>query len=121
MLALSLSVPVMKAEGVTNPGTNTPIPPVSVPVKPNPKITGPRPQSPFEQFIEAYYDGETLSLCFARPEGLCNLTVVDNETNNIEWYYFDSNEETEIAIGEYWNSTILIDTSLGNSYIGVIK
>ena len=104
-----------KNDSGTSPGTSTP-----VTIKPrNPKPDN-KPKSPFEQYVDCWYDGENLVFNFLRSEGMCSLTVSEIEKGSVAWYTFDSSSEAVVYVGEIWNATILIDTSIGNSYEGFL-
>lgn len=93
-----------------------------IPMKPIPPMPQPtRPFSLTDQNIWCSYDGEgTLYFDFAIPEGDCTLTVVEEETGRIGRYSFDSECYPQVYVGPIWNATLLLDTSLGNSYEGWI-
>ncbi len=83
--------------------------------KTNPQL---RPQAPSRQSIESHYCDGTLYVEFSIPEGLCTLTVTDNDTQESDQTMFDSSVPSEIYIGEVSDAHFEILTGNGKTYQG---
>lgn len=80
-----------------------------------------RPKMPDRQYITCLYDGESLYLYFTYGEGECLLKVTNTDTGEQMSYVFDSNESSQISIGNIDNGLINIYTQLNRSYEGRIN
>lgn len=80
-----------------------------------------RPKMPSQQIIECVYDSGVLTIDFAIPEGICNITVSDITSGHVTRQTFDSSDLTvHVITGPLSESIVEIITEKGNTYCGVL-
>ena len=119
-LFLSVLLPISVCADDALPPSDKPFPtgPTKIDFGKRPKPS--RPHAPSAQIIEGFYDGESLSLAFAIPEGMCTL-IVESPDQGVVTYEFDSASETEVIIGSVSCASLTLETELGHTYYGAIE
>ena len=80
-----------------------------------------RPKIPSPQIVECMYDSGVLTIDFAIPEGICNITVSDITSGHVTRQTFDSSDLTvHVVTGPLSESIVEIITEKGNTYCGVL-
>lgn len=91
-------------------------------LKPQKSVPILRPKAPSRQLISCEYDGENLLFEFELPEGMCELVLTDVLTAQTTAYVFDSSTcNAAVYVGEIYESTLTLTTSLGNVYSGTLS
>lgn len=81
-----------------------------------------RPKAPSRQLVSCEYDVENLLFEFELPEGICELVLTDVLTAQTTAYVFDSSTcNAAVYVGEIYESTLTLTTSLGNVYSGTLS
>lgn len=81
-----------------------------------------RPKAPSRQLVSCEYDGQNLLFEFELPEGMCELVLTDVLTAQTTAYVFDSSTcNAAVYVGEIYESTLTLTTSLGNVYSGTFS
>lgn len=116
-------ISLLAAEPICSEESNNPndgpiiVDPTHVTFRPGKKPS--RPHAPSQQSIEGWYDGESLSLIFAVPEGICTL-IVESLEQGVQSYEFDSEAEAALSIGAVSCAALSIVTEQGHTYSGAI-
>lgn len=80
-----------------------------------------RPKAPDLQVIYCMYVGETLTISFTYPDGVCSCQITDRGTGQSSYYYINSTEGAiELEIGHLTAFDITITTESNKSYFGTI-
>ena len=81
-----------------------------------------RPSAPSRKLIWCNYDGESITVDFASPEGVCSVYITDLNTNVVKSYSIDSSElSVSFYVGAITRCAVEIATENGNSYTGILE
>lgn len=76
-----------------------------------------RPKAPSAQYISCVYGDGYVSIDFAIPEGLVEMTLTD-ASGSCSYYEFDSSAPADIFVGYHNEAYIELTTAKGYSYEG---